>query len=271
MTWSGLKGARALSAVLSVAFAACSAPRPGDAPFRPGASLYDPHGLPPGPLGESIRYGHELMMNTALLMPKNVGAQMSCSACHVNAGATPGAGSLIGAYARFPQWNRRAHRVIALQDRIAECFLYSMNGRPPAYWSRNMVAIVSYVAWLSRGVPTLASTPAPKVPVDVSRADAVRGAAIYVQKCSECHGADGAGTPGIVPPLWGATSFNDRAGMSRIPLMARFVEQYMPWNKPGSLSPKEAVDVSAFVLAHKRPSFEAEREIEAASAPAKSF
>ena len=31
-------------------------------------------------------------------------------------------------YGRFPQWNSRAHRVIALQDRIAECFLYSMNG-----------------------------------------------------------------------------------------------------------------------------------------------
>ena len=198
-------------------------------------------------------------------------AAMNCSACHVNAGATPGIGSLAGAYARFPQWNQRAHRVITLQDRIAECFLYSMNGRPPAYWSREMVAIVAYVAWLSRGTPTLEPAPARRAPIDVSLADPMRGGSIFFEKCANCHGADGAGTPGIAPPLWGATSFNDRAGMSRIPLMARFVEAYMPWNKPGSLSPKEAVDVSAFVLAHERPSFEAEREIEAASAPAKSF
>ena len=92
-------------------------------------------------------------------MKPYVRAQMSCAACHIAAGTQPRGGSFIGLYGRFPQWNKRAHRVIALQDRIAECFLYSMNGKPPAYSSKAMIAIVAYIAWLSRGVPVGAKQP----------------------------------------------------------------------------------------------------------------
>jgi hypothetical protein len=48
----------------------------------------------------------------------------------VNGGTVARGGTFVGTYARFPQWNKRSKRVIALQDRLAECFLYSMNGTP---------------------------------------------------------------------------------------------------------------------------------------------
>ena len=81
------------------------------------------------------------------------GNNLACSDCHLEAGTKKFGLPVFGLYGDFPQWNRRAHRVIALQDRIAECFLYSMNGRPPAYDSKAMIAIVAYISWLSRGVP----------------------------------------------------------------------------------------------------------------------
>ena len=146
---------------------------------------------------------------------------MSCDACHSPAGTRPRGGSFIGIYGRFPQWNRRAHRVIALQDRIAECFLYSMNGtahRPMT--SKAMIAIVAYIAWLSRGTPIGAKQPRgrPRTSSRCRRASPsiARGAALYASKCSTCHQANGAGFAGIYPPLWGPRSFNQGAGMAHI-------------------------------------------------------
>ena len=121
-------------------------------PPKPVQALYDPNVLPSGPVGESIEYGHDIIIKTPLLMKRYVRADMTCADCHIAGGTQARGGSFVGVYARFPQWNRRARRVITLQDRIAECFLYSMNGTAPAYASKEMVAIVAYIAWLSRGV-----------------------------------------------------------------------------------------------------------------------
>ena len=113
-------------------------------------------------------------------MKRFVRADMQCADCHIAAGTQLRGGSFVGTYARFPQWNKRAHRVIALQDRIAECFLYSMNGRAPAYNSKPMIALVAYVAWLSRGTPIGAKQPASDryiEPLPTASPDAARGAA----------------------------------------------------------------------------------------------
>ncbi len=100
---------------------------------QPAIAPYDPSTLPSGALGEEIRYGREIVMQTRRVLPADVRVRMDCAACHIDGGTQPRGGSFVGMYAAFPQWNKRAHRVIALQDRIAECFLYSMNGRAPAY------------------------------------------------------------------------------------------------------------------------------------------
>jgi thiosulfate dehydrogenase len=222
------------------------------------AALYDPRALPAGPAGESIAYGYALIVRTHHLMKTYVRADLNCADCHVAAGTQPRGGSFVGVYGRFPQWNKRARRVIALQDRIAECFLYSMNGRPPAYNSKAMIAIVAYIAWLSRGTPVGAKQPESDrylEPLPSTPPDRKDGATIFVARCARCHGLDGQGLPQIYPPLWGARSFNDGAGMAHLDRMTGFVRYNMPQDAPGSLSLAQAYDVAAFVLRHSRPHF----------------
>lgn len=259
-------------AALALALAACSASsKVTTAAARPA---YDPKDLPPGPVGKSIAYGHDILVHTQELMKGYVRADMSCAACHIDAGTKSKGGSLVGAYARFPQWNKRSHRIIALQDRVAECFLYSMNGRPPAYSSREMIALVSYVAWLSRGTPTLAKQREGDrffVPLPNAAPNVAHGAQIYAQTCVACHGAKGAGVSGTFPPLWGETSFNDGAGMAHIDRMTGFVHYNMPQNAPGTLSIQDAYDVAGFVLSHKRPHFHGDRLIAPEPQPARYF
>jgi thiosulfate dehydrogenase len=186
---------------------------------------------------------------------------MDCAACHVSAGTKARGGSFVGIAAQFPQWNKRAHRVIALQDRLAECFLYSMNGHPPAYSSHEMVAMVAYITSLSRGIP-IGTGPDPSFRLAQIRAshpvNRTLGARLYTQKCMACHGKSGDGN-NAYPPLWGAKSFNWGAGMHRLETMASFVRYNMPQNAPGSLSDQQAFDVAAFILSHERPKFKRSR------------
>lgn len=255
-----------LVAAAALASAACTG--------RPSVAIYDPRALPSGAPGEAIAYGHALMMKTNVLMRGYVRADLTCANCHIAAGTKARAGSFIGTYARFPQWNARAHRMIALQDRLAECFLYSMNGRAPAYSSKQMIAMVAYIAWLSRGTPTGAELPASDrylAPPPSAQPSVVRGAALYAQKCVVCHKTNGRGLSGLFPPLWGPTSFNDRAGMAHIERMAGFVKYNMPYTDPGSLSFQESYDVAAFVLHHERPHFRRNAPQPMPALPAKYF
>lgn len=228
----------------------------------------------PQTVAQLAAYGKELFDHTRSKLPHNVGAQLDCSACHIAAGTKTRGGSLVGTYAEFPQWNKRSHRVIAIQDRIAECFLYSENGRPPAYYSRDMEAMTAYIASLSKGIPVgtkvdpqrkIAQFKPPAAP------NAQRGAAIYAAKCSMCHAADGSGHGGAFPPLWGPHSFNDGAGMHKIAMMAGFVRYNMPKNAPGTLTDQQAYDVAAYVLHHSRPHFDGQKAVTFSSEPASYF
>ena len=257
-----------LGTILALALAACS----HQAPQTVGA--YDPRALPAGPVGESIARGHDLIVQTHHLMKSFVRADLSCADCHIAAGTQPRGGSFVGVYARFPQWNKRAHRVIALQDRIAECFLYSMNGRAPGYSSKPMIAIVAYIAWLSRGTPIGATQPASDryiEPLPRASPSIAHGALLYKETCVACHRADGQGVSQIYPPLWGPRSFNDGAGMTHLDRMTGFVRYNMPADAPGSLSLAAAYDVAAFVLLHRRPHFRKNVPVLTAPLPAKYF
>ena len=249
----------ALALAACAVLAACAGGGHASQAAQPAAAAtFDPGSLPKGAQGELIAYGHELIVNTRAHLKPYVTANMDCSACHVNGGTKARGGSFAGIAAQFPQWNKRAKRFIALQDRLAECFLYSMNGHPPAYNSREMLAMVAYITYLSRGTP-IGATPDPQTRLakfdPPQKPDPHRGQQIYTQKCSSCHGANGAGNGPAFPPLWGATSFNSGAGMHRLYTMAGFVRYNMPQNAPGTLSDQEAYDVSAYVLSHSRPKF----------------
>jgi thiosulfate dehydrogenase len=246
----------------------------GDSASAPASQVWNPQALPSGPVGAQIAYGRQIIVDTQKAMPANVVAKMSCAACHLNAGTQARGGSLIGTYASFPQWNKRAKRVIALQDRIAECFLYSMNGTPPAYNSKQMIAVVAYIAWLSRGTSTW-STPAPGkgfiVALPGSPPDLARGSKLYATQCSACHQSGGGGIAGTFPPLWGASSFNNGAGMAHLDRMTGFVMYNMPQNAPGSLPLADAYDIAGFVLSHPRPRFAGKRAIAFPAQPASTF
>lgn len=257
-------------ALAAVALTAACASKKAPAP----AALYDPQALPTGQLGATIKLGHDIIADPHTYLPHNVVSDMSCSACHIAEGTVKRGGSFAGTYARFPQWNKRSKRVIMLEDRLAECFLYSMNGTPPAYNTKAMIAMASYIAYLSRNVP-IGSAQAKDdrfiVPLPSASPDVKRGGELYAQKCAACHQANGAGVHGTFPPLWGPTSFNTGAGMAHIDRMTGFVRFNMPLNAPGTLSLQDAYDISEWVLTHPRPTFNKARMIAPSTEPASYF
>lgn len=214
------------------------------------------------------------MLQTKSMLPANVGASYSCASCHLAAGTHAHGLSWRGTFAAYPQWNVRAARYITVEDRIAECFLYSMNGKPPAYDSRQMVAMVAYLASLSKGIPVglrVAGQGLIPVSAPVPPKNNGSGASVFAQRCAMCHGANGDGT-GAAPPLWGAHAFNTGAGLHRVDTMAAFVRYNMPdgW-PPNTLSAQQAVDVAAFILGHPRPRFNGSAPVIFQPQPARFF
>jgi len=213
-----------------------------------------PARVPAGPPGESIRLGQSIFDYTPRYAAKYVGNQMNCADCHLQSGRAPYSGPMVGLAHIFPTYVERVRRVIPLSRRIQQCFVRSENGRPPAPDSREMKALLAYIGWLS---PAASARKAPHgrglVKLPQLHGDPGRGAAIYAKECAACHGADGAGVPPILPPLWGPGSFNQGAGMNLVEKMASFVQYNMPQNAPRTLTPQEAYDVAAYINSKPRP------------------
>lgn len=213
-------------------------------------------------MASEIRYGYELVRHTAERLPDNVGNTLSCANCHLNVGQRDGGLPWVGIAAVFPVSRAREGRLFSLEDRISGCFLRSMNGTPPAHGSREMLAIVAYITWLSEGQP-VGESPAwrsrnvipEEARLPIERLDVARGAELYRQ-CVPCHGVDGQGVEvaGVKPgPLWGPDSWNDGAGMARVYTAAGFIRHAMPLTAPGSLSDEDAQHVAAYINSMERP------------------
>lgn len=218
--------------------------------------------VPDGPVGEAIAYGSRILAHTPENAPAYAGNDLNCTSCHLNGGRTPWAAPWVGIWGVFPEYRSRNAKVNALQDRINDCFVRSLDGRALAPESREMIGILAYMQWLSRDVPTgksvsgrgfmrIKSTLTP---------DPRRGARIYAQKCALCHGDEGQGSYAasgamIYPPLWGPRSFNIGAGMARLNTAAAFVKANMPFGQGNSLTDQEAFDVAVFFTRQPRPDF----------------
>lgn len=132
----------------------------------------------------------------------------------------------------------------------------SENGRPLPPDAMEMRALVAYIQSLSRnGVNGKAYKGRGLVKLARLSGDVTRGEHAYASQCASCHGADGAGFPPAMPPVWGAGSFNDGAGLYRIENMAEFLFHNMPQNHPGSLTAEQSFDIAAFIHAMPRPKF----------------
>jgi thiosulfate dehydrogenase len=179
--------------------------------------------IPAGPLGEAIKLGQKVVTDTQSQAKAYVGNGLNCSSCHLNGGTVAGAAPFVGLWGVFPEYRSRSASVNALQARINDCFERSMNGKALPEESPEMIGVLSYVWWLSQGVPTGMDSAgrgfkkilAPATP------DKARGKSIYAQKCASCHAADGAGLNKpdgsyMFPALWGPKAFNIGAGMARL-------------------------------------------------------
>lgn len=212
------------------------------------------------PNASQLVYGMRLNQETRELLPKNVGNDLNCSSCHLNAGTVADGSPYVGVSAFFPSYASRAGKVITLEERINGCFLRSMAGKPLDVNSEEMKAMVAYFDWMrgeTRPEDKVEGRGVGKVDPNL-KPDPVNGERIYAAQCSVCHGAKGEGIKDVngkvvYPALWGDRSFNIGAGMARTYTAAGFVKRNMPIGThdkfplgQGGLTDQEALDVAEF-------------------------
>ncbi|TDQ32363.1 c-type cytochrome [Zeaxanthinibacter enoshimensis] len=237
--------------------------------WRPKDVLAELENMP-----EDVKYGYELIAESSRMMGPDAedpgmrftGNGLACANCHLQAGTQAGSGSWVGVTDRFPQFRGRSNQIGTIQDRINGCMERSMNGRKLPDDIKEMNAIVAYMKWLSTGVPEekvdeykgYVSIEIPETAVDLEK-----GKAVYTKECVLCHGENGQGVrkpdgKGYqYPPLWGADSYNDGAGMHRVITAAEFIKGNMPfgqasWDNP-KLSDEEAFHVAGYINSFERP------------------
>ena len=238
------------------------------------ASEYDIRLLDDSKENEAIKYGHELFKNTPKYIGPDNGNQdmlysgnrLACNNCHLQAGTKPFSAPLIGIINRFPQFRGRENKLGTIDERINGCMERSMNGRTMPPDSKEMKALVAYLAWLSRYAPEdgkVSGQGFVKVEIPHRAVNLINGKQVFETNCTVCHGREGQGvkTPNSFtyqyPPLWGDDSYNNGAGMTRVITAAQFIKANMPFGTTYDapvLSDEEAYDVAGYINQQKRPS-----------------
>lgn len=216
--------------------------------------------MPDGPMGDVVRRGEQIFINTRANAAAYVGNSLNCVNCHLDAGRKADSAPLWGAYTLYPAYRSKTKHVDTFAERLRGCFEYSMNGKAPPFGDDVLVALEAYAYWMAKGAPTGERLPGagyPKQAAPAQAPDGVRGKAVYEAQCALCHGADGqgqrVGEVQAFPPLWGPQSYNWGAGMHSVDNAAAFVRANMPLGKGGSLSVQEAWDVAWYINSHERP------------------
>jgi len=216
--------------------------------------------IPAGPLGDAVKRGREIVTHTFETLPEHVGNNLHCTSCHLEGGTKPNAGPWTGLLAVFPEYRARSGKEDTIEERINDCFERSMNGKALEPAGADMKSIVSYMSFISNGVPA-GETPGRGFPrvKNPPTPDRARGAALYTEKCIACHGADGAGQIinglYVFPALWGTRSFNIGAGMARLDTAAAYVHANMPLGQAGTLTEQQAYDIADYFIHQERPDF----------------
>jgi thiosulfate dehydrogenase len=228
--------------------------------------------LRPGPETDLIRYGGQLVSDTARHIGKSAtdpakryaGNDLACAHCHINSGLKPFANPLVSTFATFPMMVDE--QMMSIEQRINGCMMRSMNGSPLPENGREMEAFVAYLKFIGRRTPQgvrVAGMGLPPLRRPAQEPDPTRGAAVYAAECLKCHKDNGEGEPRAapgfgyeIPPLWGDGSFNASAGMSRTDTAAAYIHANMPigssYREP-VLTVQQAWDVAAFVTSKPRP------------------
>lgn len=209
-----------------------------------------------------IRKGYDIFMNTQQLRGENVFNDMNCRTCHMGEGRKMWSAPIWPAATTLPDFRGKNKHVNSIEERIAGCFAYSMNGKPPAYGSDTMLSLVAYHQWTAKGAPVyetnIAGRGFGKLKDPAMEPDYQRGKAVFTENCAICHGDEGEGQKNaagvmVFPPLWGDGAYNWGAGMTRLFTAAGFIKHNMPLGQPGKLSDQQAWDVAYYINAHERP------------------
>ncbi|NML22361.1 c-type cytochrome [Pseudoflavitalea sp. G-6-1-2] len=235
----------------------------------------DSTAMPNDKFGELVKYGRELMTNTAYYIGpegvngKYLGNKMNCTNCHQEAGTKPFSFNLMSSHENYPQYRAREGKVLTLAERVNNCVMRPHNGKPLPLDSKEMVAFLAYLKWINSYAPKAKPFKGSKnmeVALPVAAADPAHGKVLYEVNCSRCHGKEGEGlmrednVTYVYPPLWGAKSYQPGSSMHRIIKQAQWLKANMPYDKVSLgktfLSDEEAMDIAAFVnndQLHKRP------------------
>src|SRR5690554_3743056 len=157
-----------------------------------------------------ILKGRDLFMNTQQLRGEYVFNDMSCKSCHMGEGRMAWSGPVWPAATTLPDFRGKNGHVNSLEERIAGCFSFSMNGKAPEYGSDTMLALVAYHQYMAKGAKLYDrniggrgfSSLGTAMPADVSYN---QGAVVYALNCAVCHGPNGEGKrvhgEVVFPPL----------------------------------------------------------------------
>jgi thiosulfate dehydrogenase len=240
-----------------------------------GLVLIDSNDIPHDKFGESVRYGQELMYNTAYYIGpdgvngKYLGNKMNCTNCHQNAGTKAFSFNLISSHGNYPQYRAREGKVIDLAERVNNCVTHPHNGKPLPLDSREMLAFLSYLKWINSYMPSDKKFKGAKnldLQFPSVASDPARGSIIFQENCARCHGANGEGQMRFdqvtytYPPLWGLQAYQPGSSMHRVIKAAQWIKANMPYDKSTAdkpfLTDQESLDVAAFInddSLHRRP------------------
>ncbi len=220
--------------------------------------------IPNDQFGEMVRYGRELMLNTAYYIGPDGTAghylhnKMNCTNCHQDAGTKPFSLNLLKSHQAYPQYRARENKVISLAERVNNCIMRPHSGVPLPLDSREMLAFLSYLKWINQSLPdSVRGLHNLSIQFPQRGADPAKGELLYMKHCQRCHAGNGQGTwkadsTGYTyPPLWGELAYQPGSSMHRVIMQAKWLKGNMPydlakWDKP-VLSDEECLDVAAFI------------------------
>src|SRR5699024_2611103 len=74
------------------------------------------------PVTEYIKYGEEVIEETNVVLPENVGNELSCQSCHAD-GGTSETLSLQGVESQYPDYRQREDTAFTVDDRTNGCLI----------------------------------------------------------------------------------------------------------------------------------------------------
>lgn len=209
--------------------------------------------IPTDALGAAIRRGRAIALATRDSMRLDASVALRCSSCHLDAGTKRGALPWVGAYARYPRVDARGG-VLTVHERVNICLRRNLRAPalPPDH--PQMEAIVSYIAFLSRGIRLGSQVEGQGDDTLTVRAgDAGEGGRVWKVQCARCHGAFGQGTS-AGGAVWGRRSFTATSELASWSTFAGFLRGHMSsGGRRSALTDKQVADVSSFVLRQGRP------------------